>query len=245
MNSNYCIDCNKKLSRTTIWRKHLRCISCALKYRQCRPEFHWNYKGGLPKCIDCDKELANYGTERCQSCAAKKKYIIPENNPAHIDGRSLIPKFCKDCGKELKNKKAKYCKKCMELGERNHKYIDGRASNKDYIKEYQRNRRKTNINVKLAHNLGSRLRNAIKYFNKSEATMKLVGCSLEQLKKHLENKFTQGMSWANYGKWHVDHIRPCASFDLRKPSEQRKCFHYTNLQPLWAIDNLEKNDKII
>lgn len=80
--------------------------------------------------------------------------------------------------------------------------------------------------------------------------MKLVGCSLEQLKKHLQSKFTKGMTWENYGtgwhgkgmkEWHIDHIRPCASFDLSKASEQKKCFNYSNLQPLWAKDNLSKN----
>jgi len=70
--------------------------------------------------------------------------------------------------------------------------------------------------------------------------MKLVGCSIDFLKQHLENKFKPGMSWKNYGKWHIDHIRPCASFDLRKPAEQKKCFHYSNLQPLWAKENLVK-----
>ncbi len=53
------------------------------------------------------------------------------------------------------------------------------------------------------------------------------------------------MSWENYGKWHVDHILPCASFDLGKPEEQFKCFNYKNLQPLWATDNLKKQAKIL
>jgi len=53
------------------------------------------------------------------------------------------------------------------------------------------------------------------------------------------------MSFSNYGKWHIDHIIPCARFDLRKPNEQKKCFNYKNLQPLWAFDNLSKNDKIL
>jgi hypothetical protein len=54
------------------------------------------------------------------------------------------------------------------------------------------------------------------------------------------------MSWGNYGLhgWHVDHIIPCASFDLTDPEQQRQCFHYTNLQPLWAEDNLRKSDKL-
>ena len=89
--------------------------------------------------------------------------------------------------------------------------------------------------------LNKALRNNQKYGN----TIKLIGCSIEQLKQHLESKFKLDMSWNNYGiyGWHIDHIKPCASFDLSKPSEQRKCFHYTNLQPLWAIDNLKKGMK--
>ena len=62
--------------------------------------------------------------------------------------------------------------------------------------------------------------------------------------KHLQNQFKPGMTRDNYGLWHVDHIIPCASFDLTKLSEQEKCFHYTNLQPLWAIDNIKKGAKL-
>ena len=90
-------------------------------------------------------------------------------------------------------------------------------------------------------NLHSRLYMAVQY--KSCKTMELTGCSLEDLTKHLESKFTEGMTWENYGQWHIDHIRPCASFNLEDPEEQKKCFHWTNLQPLWAADNLKKSDK--
>jgi hypothetical protein len=69
---------------------------------------------------------------------------------------------------------------------------------------------------------------------------------MSDLFKHLESKFTEGMSWSNYGYkgWHVDHIKPCASFDLSDPEEQKKCFHYTNLQPLWWYDNFKKGAKL-
>ena len=62
---------------------------------------------------------------------------------------------------------------------------------------------------------------------------------------HLEKQFQPGMSWDNHGYdgWHVDHIRPCASFDLTDEEQVRKCFHYTNLQPLWAKDNLRKGSE--
>lgn len=82
---------------------------------------------------------------------------------------------------------------------------------------------------------------------KTDATLKLIGCSKEYLIEHIEKQFQSGMSWDNYGLfgWHIDHIKPCNSFDLSIPEEQRKCFHYTYLQPLWAKDNLKKKDYFV
>ena len=136
-----------------------------------------------------------------------------------------------------------------------------RAINSKIIKEYQkkyhhahlkeneiykRNRRSNDLNYRIRYNLSNRITEVLRGNPKLETTMKLVGCSITQLRNHLETKFTKGMTWENYGfyGWHVDHIRPCVSFDLRKKSEQRKCFHYTNLQPLWAEDNRRKGGKI-
>lgn len=81
---------------------------------------------------------------------------------------------------------------------------------------------------------------------KSGRTLTLLGCTREELKAHIERQFKPGMSWGNYRHdvWHIDHIRPCASFDMFDAEQQRQCFHYTNLQPLWAVDNLRKADKL-
>lgn len=121
---------------------------------------------------------------------------------------------------------------------------DYRLKNKIKINKYLNKKRELDVNFRLSHNLRNRIIKVLKGINKSKSTFKLLGCKLNQLKIHLEKQFRSGMSWANYGKWHIDHIRPCASFDLSKSSEQRKCFHYSNLQPLWKKDNLEKRDKI-
>jgi excisionase family DNA binding protein len=75
---------------------------------------------------------------------------------------------------------------------------------------------------------------------KPQTTMDFVGCSREQLIEHISNQFTDGMSWDNYGEWNIDHIIPCARFDLSRPDHQKMCFHYTNLQPLWKRDNSRK-----
>lgn len=75
---------------------------------------------------------------------------------------------------------------------------------------------------------------------KASKSLQLLGCTWHELVSHLESRFTGGMSWDNIGAWHIDHIRPCASFDLTDPAQQIQCFHYTNLQPLWAEDNIRK-----
>lgn len=107
-------------------------------------------------------------------------------------------------------------------------------------------RRELDIGFRIKSNLRGRISHLLKQ-TKSKSSLKLLGCSVEFLKEHLESKFTKGMNWNNYGKggWVVDHIIPCVSFDLSKPSEQRKCFNYKNLQPLWEIDNLYKHAKIL
>ena len=99
---------------------------------------------------------------------------------------------------------------------------------------------KKNPNAKLAINLRNRICKVLQGINKSKSTMKLVGCTIDELWQHLEKQFQLGMTKENYGKWHVDHRKACAKFDLTDPEQQRECFHWSNLQPLWAIDNIKK-----
>ena len=126
-----------------------------------------------------------------------------------------------------------------------------------------RERRKVDHNFRIKSALRSRVYIALKAQNakKVKHTMELIGCSPKFLYKYIESKFTQGMTWKNHkvDGWHIDHVIPCSSFDLTDPAQQLKCFHYTNLQPLWStrdiamsygedpeyVGNLEKADKII
>jgi hypothetical protein len=73
--------------------------------------------------------------------------------------------------------------------------------------------------------------------------MELTGCSINFLKKYIEHQFEDGMTWENHGIWHIDHIYPISKFNLLEEDQQRKCFHYKNLQPLWKPENLEKGSK--
>lgn len=122
------------------------------------------------------------------------------------------------------------------------------ALNKDKRNSRTKERRKNDIEFKLKDCLRGKLTKALKSSNvkKSITTLDLVGCSVFELKVYLESLFKKGMTWDNHGThgWHIDHIKPCASFDLSDPEQQKLCFHYTNLQPLWWHENLSKGDKI-
>ena len=89
----------------------------------------------------------------------------------------------------------------------------------------------------------SRLNLALKNNSKSGSTMALVGCTITELWNHLESQFTAGMDKTNYGIWEIDHIIPCDAFNLSRPEEQRRCFNYRNLQPMWGSENSSKGNE--
>jgi hypothetical protein len=101
-------------------------------------------------------------------------------------------------------------------------------------------------NYHISRLLRTRIYRVLKGQVKSAPTLKLLGCSLDHLRLHIQKQFKRGMNWNNHGTcWHLDHKEPCASFDLSKPEQQRRCFHFTNLQPLFARDNSSKHAKIL
>jgi hypothetical protein len=103
-------------------------------------------------------------------------------------------------------------------------------------------RNRTNPLVKLKRNLRRRLHHVLAGTNKAASTMELIGCTIDELRSHLEGQFTALMSWDNYGPygWHVDHRQPCYTFDLTDPDQQRVCFHFSNLRPLWWLENVSR-----
>lgn len=136
-------------------------------------------------------------------------------------------------------------KEASRVHKRNH-YLKNKA--KIISRERDRyNYKYKNDNVfKIKSLLRRRLLNAIgKDFKKGKA-IDFLGCSINEFKEYISKQFKDGMSWDNHNIkiWHIDHIKPCSSFDLTKEIEQRKCFHYTNMQPLWAFDNYSKGDKL-
>lgn len=118
-----------------------------------------------------------------------------------------------------------------------------RAKNPGVKARTNRLRLQVDVEYRLLSALRARMRRAVKAARaeKADKSINLIGCTLSHLKTHIEVRFRDGMSWANYGKvWHIDHIIPCCSFDLLDPEQQARCFHWTNLQPLLVAENLTK-----
>ena len=126
---------------------------------------------------------------------------------------------------------------------------------REYQKEYKKKNRKalnakylhklkTDPKTKLRHTLRCRFRKLIKGYHKRNSVLVYIGCDVEFLKDYLASKFKDGMTWENHGSiWHIDHIIPCVSFDFDCEEDLKKCWNYTNLQPLYALDNLRKGGK--
>ena len=110
------------------------------------------------------------------------------------------------------------------------------------MRNWRKKKLATDMGFRACHRLRKRLLKVLNGRRKSGRMVELLGCSSDQLRSHLESLWQPGMTWANYGVygWHIDHIRPCASFDMSDPKQQAECFHHTNLQPLWAKDNIAK-----
>jgi hypothetical protein len=113
-----------------------------------------------------------------------------------------------------------------------------------YHQKYCAQLRKSH-DFKVIQSQRNRCRLALNGKNKSKSTINLLGIDAAGYRKYIESLFEKNMGWHNYGRtgWHIDHISPCSSFDLTKESEQARCFHYTNTQPLWASENCSKNDR--
>ena len=184
------------------------------------------------------KIIIYMNTKICDSCKLEKSLedFYPKKRKCKICHR-LQSKSCYIKYRE-KNREHRrdYYKKNREDIQRKYKERD--------ISKYLENKR-NNPNHVIATTIRARLNRAIIQQFKKVKSIELLGCSIDECRLYLESKFKEGMSWENYGSkgWHIDHVIPCSYFDLTLVDNQIKCFHYTNLQPLWWRENLEKADR--
>lgn len=205
----------------------------------------------------------------CRKCRCKRQSQIRENDPDRfkkIDAKAReterYKKYQNDYQKNnyvrlKENSKNNYYKnKEPYLKRSREQKVRLGDSYKEYQKEYSRknrkelsakylNKLKTDPKEKLKHTFRCRFRKLIKGHHKHNSVLNYLGCDIIFLKKWLENNFRDGMTWENHGVvWHVDHIIPCSFFDFGCEEDLKKCWHYTNLQPLLVVENLTKGDKI-
>lgn len=241
--------------------EHKVCKTCGVH----KPLSEYNKAGGgkwlQPYCKPCDSErkkkhrIENKDKydERSKAYYELNRVIVPEKQK--IESRLRSNKALVEAGRAYnKAKKLTPDEKKRRKSENDKKY---REKNSDKIKvakkkyydlcglEKAKEWQKKNIN-NLEYITKKRLRGriyvALKRGIKSQSTMELLGCSIEQFKAHFESLFIESMDWDRYmaGDIDIDHIKPCKHFDLTNPDEQKKCFFYKNLQPLWHLDNLRK-----
>lgn len=168
---------------------------------------------------------------RCKLCDAKAATVYHEKNrDKRIANAHAWNEANRDRVREIKAASDKECR--------------------TRINDYFKTKRTVDIQFRLGMQLRVRLANAVRAqltgragARRGASAVRDLGCTLTEFVQHLEQQFTLGMSWDNYGDWHVDHKKPLISFDLTDAEQCRAACHYTNLQPLWAADNLKKGGR--
>ena len=176
----------------------------------------------------------------------KELYAIQRQNPDYMEKQRINAKIHHEKNKndpEYIRKRSIYFKKHRE--ENKEYYVKYRKEHLEQKRIWMRERYANNIQYKLARLIRGRLQKLIKREQRSGSAVHDLGCTLEELKIHLENQFEEGMTWDNWKPdgWHIDHIKPLSKFDLTDPVQFKEAVHYTNLQPLWWHDNISKGNK--
>jgi hypothetical protein len=262
MKKKICLQCKKGFISSDVTKKRIFCST-----KCCQKNYTQKHKKPLQikNCQHCNKEFSTSRSFQ-KFCCLKCGYKSEGNQNyqrEYNQKRKRIQKIviCMHCNKDFLPKKngAKYCSsKCYHrsdnyrqmdkkrsLTKKSPKYSEWSDKRKRNKSKYLKYRRKTDPVFKIIANMRSRLGEYIKRkkLKKISKTFEEVGCTPEFLKKYLEKQFKPGMTWENHSRkgWHIDHIIP---LNIANTPEQRKQItHYTNLQPLWAEENLKKSNK--
>lgn len=217
-----------------------KCKSCLLSYN----------KGAVKNWKSNNKEyIKKYNASKKEYKAdwyRKNKYKY--STEEHLESkRKKASDYREKCPQKIKESREKFMS--SEKWETWHRNYTKTEKYRKYRREYQKEYYKRRIASDELFKLKTRIRGLIsisfanKGFKKGTKSRHILGCSFETFKQHIERQFQKGMTWDNYGEWHLDHIIPMASANTEE--DALKLNHYTNFQPLWAKDNLKKSDKIL
>jgi hypothetical protein len=177
----------------------------------------------------------------------RSRQKIRESYARHADRRRADRRlYCREYPELVRQSNARATEKRRASGKLREAQRRYYVANKARLLAYEREYRRTNANRNVSCRLRGYLRKCVTNGKKTARTEQLLGCSFAGFVTHLERQFIPPMSWAAFlrGEIHIDHIVPCSRFDLSEPQQQRACFHYSNLQPLWASDNVRKGKRL-
>lgn len=228
-----------------------QCKKCGeVKPVSCFPKDKKMVLGHLNSCRACENLADRVDRKRNRERIKARQDVFRAKNRESVNKQAKAYYYA-----DIEKNRARSREYAREHRDKiNEKRSQNRHLRRESIRVSQNEEYKTNEQYRIRKILSSRFLAAVKAQStkKRFRTLDLIGCSIPELKVHLQSKWLSGMNWENYGTyrrgqpmtWHIDHIRPCASFDLTDPEQQRECFHYTNLQPLWAIDNIRKFNSV-
>ncbi len=190
--------------------------------------------------------------KKCSKCRIFKGLSCFNKNKARYDGHANYCKKCESVSRKQHYEKYKdrYREKHRKYQQdENNKHVFRKANrkfarnNRGKINDYKNKRYHNDNEYRILAILRSRLVKSLNGKSKDSSAKELLGCDIKDFISHIESQFTENMNWENYGTyWHIDHIIPCAKFDLSNLEEQKVCFHHTNMQPLEAKKNIAKSD---
>ena len=209
------------------------------------------------------RSLNNDGyNDNCRKCYSNLRKAVKDGKDEHIIEKIVETKKCDTClvDKDISDFKEtsrsidghyNKCKSCWKPTEWNKE--KQKASEKKYVEnnpdkmKLKWQKAGFKINRRIRDSLNHRIKDALSSVSsqKLHKTMEYVGCDKSLLKKWFHYQFEEGMTFDNYGEWHIDHVKPCASFNLEREDEIKECFNWKNLRPCWKTENLEKSSQII
>lgn len=229
-----------------------------IAYWQCSKCKKWLIEGDYYS----DKKNFNHLKSQCKKCHSATSIKTRNKENAKRLCREYMRRAKKSDPVKFTEKRKKWLSENKELIKKTSK--KWMELNADYMKEYRKKQRTENpartkeiekrgrvkargtAKGRLAHSMGTRMREALRGIKAGRRWQDLAGYTIDQLKTHLEKNFLPGMTWENYGEWHVDHKIPVSAFNYEKPEDIdfKRCWALKNLRPLWALDNLKKNDSL-
>jgi len=181
----------------------------------------------------------------CITCKIEQPLVNFNKDKKRADGLDYVCRSCKRIYyKQNRNKILNQSKIYYQNNtEIKTAYIKSwQLENKDYINTQRRERWANDEQYRLRMCLSWKINQTIQNKYKTLSSTELLGCSLEQARYHIEKQFTPEMNWDNHGDvWEIDHIKPCASFDLTNLEQQKECFNYKNLQPLFKTTQIAED----